>query len=303
MGSERHSPTLDPGSRLHPMRTSRLLLSCSLAGLAAPALQAQGCPTLDTPIWAAQTIRAGDVDVNNSQEHLRMDCRSLFGWKIREVHIYVGFDPVPTNAGGNVSPGGFPYKTSYDPPVTRHIQMVSLSDFPARCGDLLYMAGHFDLVQLDPVTGAVIAEETGWAHGKIPFTGSQWGWQNTYVVCCDSASCQGTTGLTLTSSAVKRGQPLTLTLTGAVAGERALFLANTGAVACGAGKRLGSGVVLDLFGRARLLGVATADAGGTAMLTTTVPAGFPRDWAGFQALVPRPPTAGLSNPLVAPVLP
>lgn len=272
--------------------------------LPAAGLSAQQCETLDTPIWAGQTIRSGLVTITNSPDYLRLDCAAFAPWQIRAVQIYAGLDPVPTTGGGNFSPGQFPYKTDYTTPVDSHLEMIPLAALGAQCGDTLYLAAHFEMVQLD-AAGNQIAEETGWAHGKDDTAGGQWGWSNTYVVCCSSLSCSGNSGLVLTSTALARGQAATLSASGALAGETIYFLANGGEVCCGAGAAvpaLGS-LRLDLAAPWINLGAAVADGSGSASLAVQVPANAGA-WAGLQAVIRRGPAGSasvLSNPLALPV--
>lgn len=286
------------------MRTPLATAGLALAILSAPALAQQGCPRLDTPIWAGQTIRSGLIVVTNSQGYLRLDCRGLYDWKIKAVHIYAGLTPVPTNQGGNPAPGQFPFKTDYNPPVDRHVEMIDIAALGARCGDTLYVAAHFEMQEIDPVTGAVLREETGWGHGKQTYTGSQWGWWEYYDLCCAGPGCGGS-GLSLSASALRLGQSATLTATGANPGETVDFYYNSGEVVCegGAASPAYGGMRFDLSGRLRLAGSATADAAGTAVLTVVVPTGKVPGWAGLQAAVARPTGAMKSNPLNAEVLP
>ncbi|TAH39724.1 MAG: hypothetical protein EYC70_02745 [Planctomycetota bacterium] len=240
-----------------------------------PELSAQGCPPIDTPIWAGQTIRAGVVEVSNSSSELRLECHAFAPWKIQAVQIYAGLEPVPTNSAGNVASGQFPYKTEYDPPVDEHLELISLSDLGASCGDTLYLSAHFDLVQVDAngnILG-MLGEEGGWAHGKQSFTGARWGWWDFYSLCCMENSGSGG-GPVLTTTPPRAGGPAVLTLDGASPGSAVVFYYSSGGV-----RRAGSkaypnlqGPPPDLTGIVRIAGTAFADANGTATLSVAFPA-------------------------------
>lgn len=283
----------------------RILASAGLlACVIAPQLSAQGCPELDTPIWAGQTIRSGEMEISNSATHLRLDSRAFAPWQIRAVHIYAGLDPVPTSGGGNMAPGQFPYQTEYNPPVDRHVEMIALSDLGAGCGDTLYVAAHYEMVQVDD-DGNVVAEETGWAHGKESSTGSQWGWWEYYDLCCLGSGCAGS-GLTLGTTPLIAGQSATLTLSGADPGEAVAFYYNaSGKVVCDGGPSLANlgGMRLDLIGPVRTAGTAVADAAGVANLVVTVPATAIPGWVALQGAIARGAGSIKSNPLNVSLLP
>ncbi|MGB5658842.1 MAG: hypothetical protein WBO54_05105, partial [Thermoanaerobaculia bacterium] len=163
------------------------LLLCS----ATPALGAHGGPGLhETILFAGQTIDAGSVSIWNSPKNMMVQVNTEGGWRISEVHIYVGYpeiDPIPTTKKGNIKIGHLPYKQEYWNPVTTHMLTLDLQD------DLGFSWGsqyrelrqptllvHASLVRLDEY-GQVVAEEGAWAYGT-PLDANHWGWYLTYLL-------------------------------------------------------------------------------------------------------------------------
>lgn len=259
-----------------------LISLMTAAALVAPSA-AQSCDKFETELFAGQTIHSGDINVTNTGTHLRIGIRTSGGWLLDLVHIYAGLDPVPVNGAGNPAPGQFPYQTDYDPPVSRHIEMIPLSDLGAQCGDTLYVAVHADVVKLDQ-HGNVTDSETAWGFGT-PFGGSRWGWWFNYDLCC----CSGSNPLTLTVDPLHIGQSASFHVAGAQQDDDVAFFVNFGLIACDAGPALGAfgGMRLDLISPLRLIGVAQANANGEAMISVMVPnrASLVGQYLGAQAAV------------------
>lgn len=264
------------------MRILLLPLILAVAAGAQPAA-AQSCDKFHTELFAGQHIDAGDINVTNSGEYLRIGVQTEGDWLIDTVHIYAGLDPVPLNKGGNPAPGQFPYKTEYRDPVSRHIEMIPLADLGADCGDHLYIAVHCDVVKLDR-HGNVTDSETAWGFGT-PFGGKRWGWYFEYDVCC----CSGNNPLDLQVGRLFVGRPTTLTVTGAQAGDQVYFFVNRGLIQCDAGPALRpfGGLRLDLISPVYRMGIVDANRLGEAVLHTSVPnrASLAGQYLGFQAAV------------------
>jgi hypothetical protein len=142
----------------------------------------------ETTLYAGQTIDAGTASVWNSREKLQIQVETLEGWRISEIQIYVGTDPVPTKKG-NPIPGKFPYKKEYANPTHKHTLVLDLEEdlafnwgAPWEDQRIQNIAVHADLVQIDPTSGAVVAEEGAWAFGPAEFEGAQWGWWFSYEI-------------------------------------------------------------------------------------------------------------------------
>ena len=140
-----------------------------------------------TTLYAGQTIDAGTASVWNSREKLQIQVEALEGWRISEIQIYVGTDPVPTKKDNPV-PGKFPYKKEYTNPSHQHTLVLDLEEdlafnwgAPWEDQRIQNIAVHTDLVQLDE-KGKVIAEEGAWAFGPAAFEGGQWGWWFSYEI-------------------------------------------------------------------------------------------------------------------------
>lgn len=135
------------------------------------------CIPEGTPIYAGRHIEIGEATVTSVDGELVVTITTGGGWSFSLAHLYVGTTPPPTNRGGNVAPGRFPYHYRYRTPVTTDTVRVSLEDVGAGCGDSLYVAIHLEAWRDG------WGEETAWAHGT-PFGGPQWGWYFHYDVCC-----------------------------------------------------------------------------------------------------------------------
>ena len=263
------------------MKSIFLSLIASLGALT-PLASAQNCDKFETDLIAGQHIAAGEVNVTNSGSHLRIGIRPEHGWLLEEVHIYAGLDPVPLNGGGRPSPGQFPYKTDYDPPAGRHVEMIPLADLGTQCGDHLYLAVHCAVVKLDR-HGNVIASETAWAFGT-PFN-KGWGWFFEYDLCC----CNGQPPIDLSVGPLQIGRPADFLVTGAQAGDQVYFFVNRGLIQCDAGPALRpfGGLKLDLIAPVYRMGIVDANRLGEAALQVRVPnrPELVGSYLGFQAAV------------------
>jgi hypothetical protein len=151
-------------------------------------------PTTQT-LYAGRTIDAGTVTVTNTTDELIVRVETSGEWLLEQVHVYAGTGPVPTNRGGNVAPGSFPYHFDVDPAGPRAEVRIPLSALGVTCdGQRLVIAVHTEVVRV--VNGEVVQQETGWGNGTR-FTGSQWGFWFEHVTCCPPpppAGCTYTQG-------------------------------------------------------------------------------------------------------------
>ncbi len=210
----------------------------------------------------------GKVSVWNTPTELHVRVKAWQKWRIEEVHIYAGPGPLPTNGGGNVAPGQFPFKTSYNPAVRKHEETIPLSVILQQCGDVSLVAVHCDVVKLDSA-GNVVRQETAWAYGN-PFSGSQWGWSFDFDLCCTGCDMSGS--LPLTVDPLHVGQYADLKVTGATPGATIEFFSNCGPVDCGNGAYCGgTSDRIDLVPPIHNQRSVVADANGDASLTIKVP--------------------------------
>ncbi len=267
------------------------MLSLLLALAAAP----QGCDSFVTDLMAGQHHKAGTVTVTNSGDTLRIDVQITpmavmhHQGTIWAVHIYAGLGPPPTNHGGNVSPGQFPYKTSYPNGVSSHTELIPLSDLGAVCGDTVQVAVHTD------VSCDLHGNQTAWAEGQNAFTGGQWGWWMDYDLCCGSSS---SSGLDLDVSPLTIGGAAVFSSTGAQPGELVTVYRSSKPIVMGSGYTHPSfgATVLDIQAPVRVVGSATADGLGVASFSKSIPIHVPAGRVfAFQAVVLRSPDALASN--------
>jgi hypothetical protein len=247
------------------------------------------CPDFETTLYAGQDIAIGTVSVSNTSEQLVIDIDVPFPWFFAAYHIYAGVGPVPTNGGGNVAPGQFPFSGSFINKRRSYTVVLEDDDLGVSLADPidLVIAVHLDAFHCS--NGQISQSETAWAFGT-PFNGNQWGWSFTYTTCSTGSGDRSDLALDVDQLTV--GETSTLTAAGADEGETVFFAYNCGSFACGAGiapPRLG-GLLLDLDGHVMLAGNAIADAGGLAELDIMVPityAGRVSDIIGMQAAIIR----------------
>lgn len=258
-----------------------LFLSLSLA--AAP----QGCDPVVQDLMAGQHHDVGDVTITNTGDTLRIDValsdRAVMhhNGTIYAVQIYAGFGPPPTNSGGNVAPGQFPYKTEYPNGTTSHTELIALSDFGAECGDTIQIAVHAE------VSCDNHPDETAWMFGNNPFGGGQWGWWLDYDLCC-TAGVGGDMDLGLGELCI--GRSCTITVTNAVPGEIVQLFRNEDRIVLGSGytESAFNGTVMDLTGSLTLLRTKAADANGAVTMSIRLPVTIaPGTIFGFQAVALR----------------
>jgi hypothetical protein len=271
------------------------MLSIFLALSALAQSTPRDCDPLVTDLMAGQHHKAGTVTVTNSGDVLRIDVEIPARWvtqhnaRLWAVHIYAGFGPPPTNPGGNVAPGQFPYKTDYPLGVASHTQLIPLADFGGVCGDTVQIAVHTEL------SCNLHGNETGWAMGQHPFGGGQWGWWLDSDICCGN---QPARGMDLDVSPLLLGGTANFTATGAQPAELVTFYRSSKPILMGSGVQrpvLGA-TILDIQAPISAVGSDQADGNGVATLSKTIPAqlGAGRVFA-FQAVVLRTPDAFVSN--------
>ncbi len=107
-------------------------------------------------LWAGQTIDAGTVIVGNDSENLYLQATIASGWVAEEAQLalepYV--EAFPQNGGG-LTPGQFPYKQTFDPPVTEFVWTIPLADIDLNEDNQVCIALHVT------VTAASNTEQSG----------------------------------------------------------------------------------------------------------------------------------------------
>lgn len=234
---------------------------------------AQQCPTFEAPLYAGQNMEIGMVTISNTSEQLIIDLDVPFPWFFGTYHIYAGTGPLPTNGGGNVAPGLFPFNHDFTTKTRSWTVVIDEGDLGVDLSNPvdLIIAVHLEAYRCS--NGQVAQTETAWAFGT-PFPGGQWGWSMDYTTCATGAGDRADLGFDVDQLVL--GSATTLTATGATAGEMVYFAYNNGVVVNNAGftaTRLG-GLYLDLGGSVSMAGTAIADSAGVASLAVTVPISY-----------------------------
>jgi hypothetical protein len=117
------------------------------------------CKSETFELTAGQTIGAGTVLVSNDLENLYVTYQASNGWKIQEVHLYVGTkEGVPVNPQNVPVPGQFPINESFNPEVETVSFEIPLADLP----ECPYIAAHAVVVKEG-------GSETAWGNGNLTF--------------------------------------------------------------------------------------------------------------------------------------
>ncbi len=138
------------------------------------------CKQESYDLIAGQTIPAGILVISNDQENLLVTYQAENGWKIKEIHLFVGSkEDLPVNPSNVPVPGQFPIKESFNPLVeyvTYEIPLKALNE-------CVIVAAHAVVVKDGK-------EETAWGKGSLSFESElgikRWGWLiNTCPEKCD----------------------------------------------------------------------------------------------------------------------
>lgn len=132
-------------------------------------------------------ISAGKAAIWNTREEFMVHLETKEEWKIAEVLIYVGSDPIPVSAGGTPQLGMFPYVKHFSAPVSTYDLVLSLEE------DLDFTWGRrdkSDRIQNVSIclklsngeqVGKQSAREEAWAYGEKEFDANR-GWWMRYAL-------------------------------------------------------------------------------------------------------------------------
>ena len=81
-----------------------------------------------TTLFAGQTIDAGTVRAYNDNTNLYVEITTKNGWHLTESHLAIAqtLAGIPQTKSGNPKVGNFPYKRTYNPPVTSDVYTFTL---------------------------------------------------------------------------------------------------------------------------------------------------------------------------------
>ena len=126
-------------------------------------------------LWAGQHDSAGYVTYGIDEDaNFYATFTTVDGWEMSETHLFAGDKgDMPVNKPGNPKIGKFPYKDSFNPPVTEVTYTIELIQLPQAEVDGFVAAAH-------AVVQGPNGQETAWGFGDYSFTDKGWGWYTTY---------------------------------------------------------------------------------------------------------------------------
>lgn len=152
-----------------------LFLAILAASTSVYASPTEDCSVLEHhDMVAGQNLDVGHASIVNDGEDLTIRVFTDPGWTMNEVHVYVDKVEPPTNNGGNVVPGLFPFRAEN---TTAYLLVVSLAQLGVGCGDKLNVVIHASVSDGQRT-------ETAFAEGT-PLDGPRWGYLIKYSVCCN----------------------------------------------------------------------------------------------------------------------
>lgn len=122
-------------------------------------------------VIAGQNYNIGTTTVWNDNSNIYIKFELIGGWVALQSHLQIS-DQIPT---GNQNPGQFPYKRTYNPPVTEDEYAISYVNEGFQIGQKVYILLHLSVKKGNQ-------QETAWAGGDPPSdmcvtisnTGSLW---------------------------------------------------------------------------------------------------------------------------------
>ncbi|MHC4281204.1 MAG: hypothetical protein ACYSUJ_13785 [Planctomycetota bacterium] len=162
-------------------------LAVVFAGSAQADLQVDSCQTL----YAGQSINAGTVCVEVSEDDLVVTYTTLYGWELTEAHLWVGtaLAVMPQTKKGNPKVGNFPYHSGDITGSTSYEFTIPLTDLGGDafatilCNETFLVAAHAAL-RKDNGSGGY-QTETGWADGYSMVQRGNWATYFEFQFSCD----------------------------------------------------------------------------------------------------------------------
>lgn len=143
------------------------------------AVVVNACGSETFPLWAGQSIDAGNVIVQNSDEFIYVTINTTGDWlfQLSHLHIATSLSGIPANKQGIPVPGKFAYAASHDPKVSTFTYAIP-NTFDE--GKELFIAVHVEVVKLNELN-EVIQGETAFG-GNLKGSTSRWWYYLKYTV-------------------------------------------------------------------------------------------------------------------------
>ena len=138
------------------------------------------------PIYAAQNILAGYLEISNNGTQFEVEYFATGDWKFTEFHLYVGdLALAPQSGNGNPIPGRFNNKVNFTnaTAVASYSFIIPLSAINGLQDSCIIVAAHSVMKRYNS-SGAVVQTETGWG-GNVPFAGSNWATYSNYCLATE----------------------------------------------------------------------------------------------------------------------
>jgi hypothetical protein len=141
-----------PGCQDQPLPTGLAPTTTSLGAFADydPPEVLEACDEVtNSRLLAGQTMRAGWVQVWNTEDAIHVRYHATGMWALQRTHLEVATDlgRIPTNRSGNPVPGQFSLSSHHEPWAEHHTETVYLADLGVEPGDVVFVAAHAEVAK------------------------------------------------------------------------------------------------------------------------------------------------------------
>lgn len=136
------------------------------------------------PIWAGQTILAGNMYIWNNDDYFFIKFQTTGGWMLEQTHVHITTSPTLVPGYPGSTPGQYDYQATHNPTVITYTYQIPRAMYPLMAvGDTIVIAAHSSVVNNDYMGGGY-QQETGYG-GDNPGPGPQWWYYMYYTITDD----------------------------------------------------------------------------------------------------------------------
>lgn len=139
-------------------------------------------------LYAGQSLDAGSVTVQVTNENLVVQYQTTGLWKLGSAALWVGSSSngYPQTKTGNPIPGKFPYKSGTLTNATSYLFSIPLAILGFQCpadNAIFFFMAHADLYRTN--YDGSIQRETGWSEGDRVVEKGNWATRSNFELSCD----------------------------------------------------------------------------------------------------------------------